>query len=111
MWDCWFELGSANTISGADGGFEFRGQIGERSLRVGGSGHGDGTPVDLRLFQRRLPHLFEKLVYPRLQFGHIHLALAEPLVERVKGRVGEQFGHERHGQFDAGAWARRKRMA
>jgi len=49
-----------------------------------------------------LPDQFEKLVHPGLQFSHIHLALAEPLFERMKGRVGEQIGHMGHGQFGAG---------
>jgi len=37
-----------------------------------------------------------------LQFGHIHLALAEPLLQRGKGGVGEQGGHARDGQHGAG---------
>jgi len=58
--------------------------------------------VDLQLIQRRLTDLFEKLIHPGLQFSHVHLALAEPLVERMKGRGGEQFGHAGHGRFSTG---------
>lgn len=100
--DLLFELCGVDAIPGADGGCEFREQVGERSLRVGGGRHGDGTPVDLLLFQRRLPDLFENLVHIGLQFGNIHLALAKPLSQRVKGRVGQQFGHAGHGQLGTG---------
>lgn len=35
------------------------------------------------------------------QFGDIHLTQAEPLLQRVQGGIGNQFGHARHGQRGA----------
>ena len=101
MQDRLFELRGASAIPGADGGFEFGEQVGERPWWVCGCWHGAGS-FDLLLFQRRLPGHVQRLIHSGLHLGHVGLALAEPVVQRAEGGVGEQFGHAGHGQRRAG---------
>ena len=49
-----------------------------------------------------LAGLVEVLVHGGLQLGNVHLELAEPLLQRGKDGVGEQFSHARDGQHGAG---------
>ena len=52
--------------------------------------------------ERRLLSLLEEWVHGGLQFTKIHLALEEPLLQRLKGGIGEQFGHAGNGERGAG---------
>lgn len=68
---------------------------------VGWGWHRSGSFV-LRLFQCRLPGRVQGVIHGALQRGHVGLALTQPVVQRVEGGVGEEFGHARHGQRRAG---------
>ena len=101
MQDRLFELRGASAIPGADGGFEFGEQVGERPWWVCGCWHSAGSS-DLLLAQRRLPDRFQEVIHRGLHLSHVGLSLAEPVDERTEGRIGEQLGHTGHGQRRAG---------
>ena len=42
--------------------------------------------------------MFQELIHRGLHLVHVGLALAEPVVQRAEGRVGEQLGHTGNGQ-------------
>ena len=68
------ELRGPRALPGADGGLEFREQVGERRLEMSRCNHGGEGPKDLVLFQRHLPGLFQESVHSSLYLGHVGLA-------------------------------------
>jgi hypothetical protein len=58
-----------------------------------------------------LPDPIKDLIHGGLDVGHIGLALAEPVIQRAEGGIGQRSATRGTASAVPAAWARRKLMA